>query len=276
MEKTKEELLAIIEQKNQRINDLERLLKQHGVFVMDPDKKLSADEKIEVFKDYFRCRTDIYAERYFSKKNNRYGWAPACKNSFKENCPKKHGRFNCFQCAYRSFHPLTSDILRAHFQGKNQGIGLYPMFDDNTSCFLAIDFDDDNWMENMLSVYQEAIKYNFYPVMERSQSGNGGHLWFFFAEPVKAISARKFGEFFLSEAMKNNKSLSFTSFDRMFPNQDYIPDEGKGNDGSRWWSFLEVPLPFSMSFSSCVECSWDADATACATTRKRSREPHRL
>ena len=229
MEKTKEELLAIIEQKNQRINDLERLLKQHGVFVMDPDKKLSADEKIEVFKDYFRCRTDIYAERYFSKKNNRYGWAPACKNSFKENCPKKHGRFNCFQCAYRSFHPLTSDILRAHFQGKNQGIGLYPMFDDNTSCFLAIDFDDDNWMENMLSVYQEAIKYNFYPVMERSQSGNGGHLWFFFAEPVKAISARKFGEFFLSEAMKNNKSLSFTSFDRMFPNQDYIPDEGKGN-----------------------------------------------
>ncbi len=229
MEKTKEELLAVIEQKDQRINELERLLKQYGIFIADPNNKLSAEEKIRVFQDYFRCRTDIYAERYFSKKNNRYGWAPACNNSFKENCPKKHGRFNCFQCTNRSFRPLTADVLRAHFQGKNQGIGLYPMFDDNTSCFLAIDFDDDNWMENLISVYKEAIKYKVYPVMERSQSGYGGHLWFFFSEPIKAISVRKFGEFFIREAMKNNRGLSFSSFDRMFPNQDYIPEEGKGN-----------------------------------------------
>ena len=74
MENSKEELLAIIEQKNQRINELERLLKQYGIFVVDPDKKLTTSEKIQVFQDYFRCRTDIYAERYFSKKNNKYGW----------------------------------------------------------------------------------------------------------------------------------------------------------------------------------------------------------
>lgn len=229
MENSKEELLAIIEQKNQRINELERLLKQYGIFVVDPDKKLTTSEKIQVFQDYFRCRTDIYAERYFSKKNNKYGWSPVCNNSFDENCPKRHGKYNCFQCSYRAFRPLTSSILRDHFQGKNQGVGLYPMFDDNTTCFLAIDFDDDHWMENMLSVYNEAVKYNIYPVMERSQSGSGGHLWFFFAEPIKALSARQFGDFFIREAMKNNKKIPFSSFDRMFPNQDYIPEDGKGN-----------------------------------------------
>ncbi|MDO4191997.1 MAG: DEAD/DEAH box helicase family protein [Erysipelotrichaceae bacterium] len=229
MENSKEELLAVIEQKNQRINELERLLKQYGIFVVDPNKKFSTSEKIQVFQDYFRCRTDIYAERYFSKKNNKYGWSPVCDNSFEKNCPKRQGKYNCFQCTYKAFRPLTSDILRDHFQGKNQGIGLYPMFDDNTTCILAIDFDDDHWMENMLSVYHEAVKYNIYPVMERSQSGFGGHLWFFFAEPIKALSARQFGEFFIREAMKNNKKIPFSSFDRMFPNQDYIPEEGKGN-----------------------------------------------
>ena len=54
-------------------------------------------------------------------------------------------------------------------------------------------------------------------------------MWFFFAAPVKALTARRLGEFFLRESMKANKNIDFASFDRMFPNQDYIPSEGKGN-----------------------------------------------
>lgn len=142
---------------------------------------------------------------------------------------KRSGKFNCFQCEYHSFSRLTPQVLKNHFRGNHPGIGLYPMFDDNTCAFLAIDFDDDNWMDEMRSVYEEALKHQLYPVMERSQSGAGGHLWFFFASNIKALTARRLGELLLREAMKRNKNISFSSFDRMFPNQDYIPLHGKGN-----------------------------------------------
>lgn len=227
--KTIQELQKTVELKDKRIHELEDLLKAHGIFVISPDQKLSADEKITFFMDYFRCRTDIYAERFFSRKKQIWGWAPACDNNFKDFCPKRSGKFNCFQCEYRSFSRLTPQVLKNHFRGNHPGIGLYPMFDDNTCAFLAIDFDDDNWMDEMRSVYEEALKHQLYPVMERSQSGSGGHLWFFFASNIKALTARRLGELLLREAMKRNKNISFSSFDRMFPNQDYIPLHGKGN-----------------------------------------------
>lgn len=61
--------------------------------------------------------------------------------------------------------------------------------------------------------------------MERSSSSHGGHLWLFFEMPVKALKARKLGSLLIQEAMEGNKNLNFDSFDRMFPNQDYLPRE---------------------------------------------------
>lgn len=229
IDKTVQELLHAIEMKDRRIHELEEQLRAHGIFVMSADQKMNADEKINVFLDYFKCRTDIYAERYFSKKKQNWGWTPACDNNFREFCPKRNGKFNCFKCEYQAFSKLTPQVLKNHFQGKHPGIGLYPMFDDSTCAFLAIDFDDDHWMDEMRSVYEEALKNKIYPVMERSQSGCGGHLWFFFAEPLKALTARRLSEYLLREAMKRNRNIRFSSFDRMFPNQDYIPQDGKGN-----------------------------------------------
>lgn len=236
-DKIVQKLLDQIELKDKRIHELEEQLKANGIFVMSADQKLSADEKIMVFMDYFRCRTDIYAERFYSKKKQSWGWAPACNNNFSNVCAKRSGKFNCFQCEYRAFSKLTPQVLKNHFRGNHPGIGLYPMFDDNTCSFLAIDFDDERWIDEMRSVYDEALKHRLYPVMERSQSGSGGHLWFFFAVPVKALTARKLGEYLLREAMKANRNIRFSSFDRMFPNQDYIPDNGKGN-------LIAAPLRF--------------------------------
>ena len=229
IDKTKEELLDILEQKDMRIIELENQLKQHGIFVVKQNEKLSGPEKIIAFLDYFHGRMDLYAERYYSKKNQKYGWSPVCDNSFAPGCPKKSGRFNCFQCLMQSFTPLTDNILKKHFTGTNQGIGIYPMMPDHTCFFLAIDFDEDSWFEDMLSVYRQAVKHDLYPVMERSQSGLGGHLWFFFAAAVKAREARRLGEILIQEAMNSNRNMKFSSFDRMFPNQDYVPENGAGN-----------------------------------------------
>ncbi|MBQ7991670.1 MAG: DEAD/DEAH box helicase family protein, partial [Solobacterium sp.] len=227
--RSKDELLKIIEQKEQRIQYLERVIKSYGLYVPDTEVKFGNEEKIRIFMDYFRCRPDLYAERFYSRKKESFGWNPVCRNSFTTVCGKKNGKFNCFQCKYSQFEPVNTQAVKNHFLGSNQGIGFYPLMPDGTCWWLAIDFDHDSWFENMLSVYREAVSLELYPVMERSQSGQGGHLWFFFASAVKATLARRMGDMLLKRAMNRNPALSFSSFDRMFPNQDYIPEGGAGN-----------------------------------------------
>ena len=111
------------------------------------------------------------------------------------------------------------------------------MLQDNTCYLLAIDFDEDDWFESMLSVYRVAKRNDIDSLMERSKSGNGGHLWIFFETNIYATRARKLGFFLLNEAMKVNKHLSFKSFDRLFPNQDTMPNGGFGN-------LIALPLQF--------------------------------
>ena len=56
--------------------------------------------------------------------------------------------------------------------------------------------------------------------LERSRSGNGGHIWIFFSEPVAASEARKLGAALLTESMENCPKIGLESYDRFFPNQD--------------------------------------------------------
>ena len=65
--------------------------------------------------------------------------------------------------------------------------------------------------------------------LERSRSGNGGHVWIFFAEPVPAVLARRLGSHFLTEATEIRPDLGFKSYDRFFPSQDTVPEGGFGN-----------------------------------------------
>lgn len=65
--------------------------------------------------------------------------------------------------------------------------------------------------------------------IERSRSGNGAHVWILFNEPVKARTARGLGNAILTEAMEREGRMSFKSYDRFFPNQDFMPAGGLGN-----------------------------------------------
>lgn len=62
-----------------------------------------------------------------------------------------------------------------------------------------------------------------------SRSGNGGHVWIFFSEPIPAALARKLGSALLTEAMECNPDMGFGSYDRLFPSQDVMPYGGFGN-----------------------------------------------
>ena len=219
------ERIAELEKENAYLKEE---LRKRGFFYIKPGELLNKQEKIGIFLSYFKGRPDVYAKRYYSMKTQSYGWNPACTMEFQPGCKKGKIKNYCGRCPVAKFSVLDEQTLNDHFRGehKNIGSGIYPLLSDNTCHLLAFDFDDDYWFENLLSVHRVALQHNIISLMERSSSGRGGHLWLFFSEPIKALKARKLGTLFLQEAMENNLHMNFDSYDRLFPNQDYIPQGG--------------------------------------------------
>jgi hypothetical protein len=58
--------------------------------------------------------------------------------------------------------------------------------------------------------------------IERSRSGNGAHVWIFFAEPVPAVLARRLGTILLAKASAPRPTMSLSAYDRLFPNQECL------------------------------------------------------
>ena len=103
------------------------------------------------------------------------------------------------------------------------------MLEDETCFFLAVDFDKQNFREDVQAFVHICRKFNIPAAVERSRSGNGAHVWIFFASPVSARTARRMGCFLLTETMESRPELGFESYDRFFPNQDTMPQGGLGN-----------------------------------------------
>jgi len=108
-------------------------------------------------------------------------------------------------------------------------VGLYPLLPDNTCHLLAADFDKDGWQDAVKAMSEACRRYNIPHLVEISRSGNGAHLWVFFTDAVSARDARLLGFGLLDKAMEIHSNLSFESYDRLFPNQDIMPDGGFGN-----------------------------------------------
>lgn len=108
-------------------------------------------------------------------------------------------------------------------------IAIYPMLEDNTTYLLAADFDEASWQADVSAFCKCCNEYGLTPAVERSRSGNGAHVWFFFSEPVPAADARRMGSSLLTKTMARRHELSFSSYDRLFPTQDTVPKGGFGN-----------------------------------------------
>ena len=192
----------------------------------------TAQAKIEFFRSLFKGRVGLYARRYHSSKTGKSGYTPVCRNEWDpEFCNKK--KYKCPECPNREFLSLTADAVRAHLMGRDpfcrDVVAIYPMLEDNTTWLLAADFDEDNWRADVTAFCKCCRNAGLTPAVERSRSGNGAHVWFFFSQPVSAADARRLGSGLLTQTMNSRHELSFSSYDRLFPSQDTVPKGGFGN-----------------------------------------------
>lgn len=212
----------------------EPIISESAVIVQDATviRSSSTDDKVDLFMSLFRGRDDVYAKRWYSIKTEKSGYQPVCLNEWEHGlCDKK--KYKCNNCPNRKLSALNKNAIFAHLSGKSQTgidvVGLYPMTTDECCYFLAIDFDDDEWQRDVAAFRNTCAELGITAYAERSRSGNGGHVWFFFEDKISVTIARKFGSALLTEAMSRNHEIKFKSYDRLFPNQDTMPNGGFGN-----------------------------------------------
>jgi len=197
------------------------------------DRHAPAHAKIGLFRSLFRGREDVYARRFESRKTGKPGYAPACANEWVRGVCEKP-RVRCADCAHRRFLPLTDDVIRHHLSGIDADgapfvAGVYPLLPDETCRFLAIDFDKGGWRKDAAACLESCRSLKLPAALERSRSGLGAHLWLLFEEPVPAALARRLGSHVITETMERRPQLGLDSYDRLFPNQDTMPQGGFGN-----------------------------------------------
>ena len=187
----------------------------------------SAREKIALFRSLFRGREDVFPRRWENARTGKAGYAPACRNEWMPGlCDKP--RVKCGVCSNQAFLAVTDEVIDGHLRGRHT-VGVYPLLPDDTCRFLAADFDKRTWRRDAEAFLATCRSKRVPAALERSRSGNGGHVWIFFAEPVPAALARRLGSHLLTETMERNPDVGFESYDRFFPSQDTLPAGGFGN-----------------------------------------------
>ncbi|MCY3877553.1 MAG: DEAD/DEAH box helicase family protein [Rhodobacteraceae bacterium] len=195
--------------------------------VVPVTNRSSAHDKIALFRSLFRGREDVYPKRWENAKTGKAGYAPVCAHEWTPRlCGKPHVK--CGACPNQAFLAVMDEAITGHLRGRYT-LGVYPMLPDDSCRFLAADFDGDAWRRDSAAFLEACWSKNVPTALERSRSGNGGHVWVFFAEPVPAALARRLGALLLTETMERNPDIGFRSYDRFFPSQDSVPAGGFGN-----------------------------------------------
>ena len=175
------------------------------------------EAKIALFRSLFKGREDLYAKRFESGTTGKSGYQPACRHEWVRGICEKP-RIRCGTCGQRAFEPVSDEVIRCHLAGFSSGengwgraspfvMGIYPLLQDETCNFLAVDFDKEAWREDAGAFMETCKLEGIDAVLERSRSGNGGHVWIFFDKPIRAAKARKLGSFLMTRTLDRRPEI---------------------------------------------------------------------
>jgi superfamily II DNA or RNA helicase len=181
------------------------------------DSSASPKEKVALVRALFRGQEEVYAVRWTNSRTGKVGYAPAVAGASRgaPGGSKRH-------------MPLTDEVVQEHLLG-TKTIGVYPLLKDDTCWFLACDFDGGSWALDAVAFLDACSRHGVPAALERSRSGDGGHVWVFFTSPVPAVAARRLGTALLRETMVMRAEMDLASYDRFFPSQDVLPRGSFGN-----------------------------------------------
>ena len=202
------------------------------------------ENMVNQFFSMFWGRQDVYAKRSVNKETGKAAYYPQCNNFWTNVCHKKiKDGINCKDCKNRSYKAITKKDILNHLQGNaynaSDVIGVYPLLSNGTCRFMVFDFDnhdkdaeekdfanaDDTWVEEVESMREICVLNGIEPLVERSRSGRGAHVWIFFDKPIAASFVRKFGFALLDKGAEQINLKSFKYYDRMLPAQDSLPED---------------------------------------------------
>ncbi len=247
--------------------------------IFDPDqgarilpKEITAEDA-NAFFSMFWGRTDVYSKRSIKKSTGEVSYYTQCNNFWKNGCPRINGsKVKCQDCDKRAYKKLEKQQIIAHLKGVAEDatdvIGIYPLLEDGTCRFIVFDFDnhekdaekqdfanvDDTWQEEVDALREICVMNGIEPLVERSRSGRGAHLWIFFQKKIEASLARKFGNALLRKGAESVNLKSFKYYDRMLPMQEHLPQGGIGN-------MIALPLQgqaLKAGNSAFVDENWNA------------------
>ncbi|MGL5235370.1 MAG: TOTE conflict system archaeo-eukaryotic primase domain-containing protein, partial [Empedobacter falsenii] len=187
---------------------------------------MKQDSQIAILKNLFQGREDVFAIRW--EKSGKSGYMPAYQYDIYHYRVHKLNGGTFQNYPHKTYLPFSEYEINKHLNGVQQ-IGIYPLLQDNTSHFLVADFDKQNWKEEAVSFLNTCKEKGISTYLERSRSGNGGHVWIFFDKPYPAIKSRKVFISLLEQAGVFSMFDKSSSFDRLFPNQDFLSGKGLGN-----------------------------------------------
>lgn len=213
----------------------------------DPDQggrilsKYITEDMVNKYFAMFWGRIDVYAKR-----GAKGGYFPQCNNRWNARiCPKQRGeKINCEACGHTEWTKLEPKKIMDHLLGyRDDGadvLGIYPLLADGTCRFLVFDFDnhekgaestdfantDDEWHDEVDALRLICERNGITPLVERSRSGRGAHVWIFFRKPISASIARNFGFLLLDKGSDSINLKSFRYYDRMYPSQDVASSIG--------------------------------------------------
>ncbi len=239
----------------------------------DPDqgerifRKYITEEMANRYFAMFWGRTDVYAKR-----GRNGGYFPQCENRWNDRlCPKQRGdKIRCEDCENTRWTKLTAQKIVEHLIGyKEDGsdvLGVYPLLPNGTCRFIVFDFDNhekgaeatdfanvtEEWHKEVDALRLICEKNGITPLVERSRSGRGAHVWIFFKKPISAALARNFGFLLLDRGQASINMKSFQYYDRMYPCQDVASSIG---------NLIALPLQgqaLKNGNSAFVDSNWNA------------------